>query len=87
MHTFLKLVLWLALTVGFQLVFVALYGVYESGFGPYQCGFLDAGHYCGIVEYAFNKTFIINLAVGIPSIISGIVSLLIVRHATRYWHI
>jgi hypothetical protein len=87
MHTLFKLVVWLALTVGFQLMFIALYGVYEAGLGPYQCGFLDAGHHCGIVEYMFNKLFLANLAVGIPTIISGIISLIIVRRAMRDIHI
>jgi hypothetical protein len=87
MHMFLKLVVWLALTVSLQLIFVALYGVYEAGLGPYQCGFIDAGHYCGIVEYVFNKTFIINLAAGIPTIITGLISLFIVRRAMRDMHI
>ena len=87
MHLFIKLVVWLALTVGLQLICIALYGVYESGFGPYQCGFLDAGHHCGIVEYAFNKLFIANLAVGIPTIIAGIIAMVVVRRAMKDTHI
>lgn len=85
METLYKLVLWLLLTFGIQALFMALYGVYESGLGPYQCGFIDAGHYCGIVEYVFNKMFIANLAVGIPTIITGLISLFVVRKYTKHW--
>jgi len=61
--------------------------VYESGFGPYQCGFIDAGHLCNIFEYGFNKMFIANLVLGLPTIVSGLISLFVVRSVTKHWSI
>lgn len=78
--------MWAVLTFAIQFIAIALYGVYESGLGPYQCGFIDAGHYCGIIEYGFNKMFIANLALGIPTIISGAIALFVVRTQTKHWN-
>lgn len=73
---------WFALTATLELSLVALYGVYDYGMGPYQCGFIDAGHYCGILEYSINKAAISNLAFGIPTIVCGV----IVYFALRTWN-
>lgn len=87
MDFLIKLIMWAALTFLIQFVCIALYGVYESGFGPYQCGFIDAGHLCGIFEYGFNKMFIANLVLGLPTIVSGLISLFFVRSVTKHWSI
>lgn len=87
MHFGTKFILWFTLTIGIQAVCIGLYGVYEAGMGPYQCGFIDAGHYCGIIEYIVNKGLIANLALGIPTIISGVIAYFAIRAMHPHGHI
>ncbi len=81
MHKLITFIVWCVLTVSIQILFLIGYAFYEGGGfgGSYDCSIGGPAFNCGLIDKALNFFFIFNLFFGLPTILSGLISWVIVK--------